>query len=607
MKKLAPLILLSFLFQTELYSKGPDQLIKHLLDSLQQTEQVTQRIDLYHNIADQYLLYYNDLQTADSILQIAIKEAEATTDDEIIAYSYINYLKIQIRGLYSEQALMINQKLKDLVNRLENQDLKFDALSVICKSCENLGQECGISYADKVLLQAVNSVDPKKLIEANLLKAKCFKNRNQWDLAYSYYAEAELQILNLNEADQKIEKRKLYRDLSEFFNLINEYDLAIEYKDKEIELIKYQDPVNNFDKNWAMLEKLILSVKRDNNLPIKKKVFKFLDFAKEHHYKELSDYVLSFYRKHLIENQDFKGFKEVYQDRYPEELVTIQKVSEYRYNSIMAYINEANNRIDSAEYYWNKALSIAEIQNAAARVGFSNFRFGQFYLRNGQTEKALEKLENAYTTMDDMDIEGYKEEFKKEVAEVLKEAYLAIGDYKQAHKYTTDYYYYCERVDKRLNKDLIVQHGIQQNKLVVKKAELKSYAKKKKHKLQYWIIFIVVIIMLLILIAVGSMTVPAWLIQMMAFFSILAMVEFVLLLIDKQVYPFTGGEPLKKFFVKLAILTVFFPLHHLIEHKVTEYMLNNNIVGKPNWGKIKKSLSHLWPWLSDDKGQHGGH
>lgn len=567
--------------------------------SLEQSKALDEKLDLYSKAADLCKRHENNRQRSDSLLQRAILLAEESGNTDYKRKAYKNYLEHCIFGQRGDKIDLVIEKLDQLLDKTSNTDEKLDALETLCLACEKSGADCGMLYADKFMLLASNQ-SLRDQIRANILKGICLSNNKEWALAYSFLSKGELLSLELKDPKDPVIDR-LYSSLADFYYSIKEYDLSLQYLKKEAKLREESASFSELDKKYLEMEILVLNTKQNPAFPARKKTMELLDYADQQHLAEFKDELLTFYRSVLIDREDFNGLHEIYAEKMPDALEQIGEQSNYLQTTIKAYLAESEGRLDAAENLWVQALSMLSASENLEKLGYGHYRFGQFYLRNQLETAAISELEKAMQHSEKFEYQPFKEEFDKKVSALLMKAHENQGNYEASKKYTDIYHVNQDRIKERFDKDLIIQYGIQQRLLEDKKEELKASEKKNKHRLQYWIIFIIVIIMLLILIAVSSMTVPEWLIQMMAFFSILAMVEFVLLLIDKQVYPITQGEPIKKFLVKLAILTVLFPLHHLIEHKVTEYMLNNNIIGKPKWSKIKKSLSHLWPWLSEEK------
>ena len=183
------------------------------------------------------------------------------------------------------------------------------------------------------------------------------------------------------------------------------------------------------------------------------------------------------------------------------------------------------------------------------------------------------------------------------------------------HKDYTNAYNYAKLSDSLRMAQFNVQHrnniaeirvrGEEERARVI--AQRKSEEKKKKFQRQYFFIVILVLLGILVLVVLSSMAVPEWLIEMIAFFSVLSVFEFIVLLMDAPIKEFTKGEPLKNFAIKMAIFSVLFPLHHLIESTVTSYLKKNKMLISARSFSFKRALGILWPWLREKSGKAGSH
>ena len=123
---------------------------------------------------------------------------------------------------------------------------------------------------------------------------------------------------------------------------------------------------------------------------------------------------------------------------------------------------------------------------------------------------------------------------------------------------------------------------------------------KKKYNVQYLIITLCITILMIIFIGVSHLKVPVWVVKGSGFLGILMFFEFIILILDHEIHHMTHGAPLWIFVIKVAILFVLFPLHHIIEHALINYMLKNQLLKKPTKGSIKKIAQKLWPWMSEN-------
>ncbi|MDX1685970.1 MAG: hypothetical protein R3275_12095, partial [Saprospiraceae bacterium] len=110
---------------------------------------------------------------------------------------------------------------------------------------------------------------------------------------------------------------------------------------------------------------------------------------------------------------------------------------------------------------------------------------------------------------------------------------------------------------------------------------------------------------IIIMMMLSTMPVAEWVIEMMSFFTILCIFEFVILTIDHELHYATEGMPLPMFGAKVLLLSVLFPLHHVIESGVIKYMKKRNRLKDPEdtasftfKRTIRKGLAAIWPWTA---------
>lgn len=566
------------------------------------------KVRILHEIGDYYVNVSYQMEEAEKYLQEAVKIAELSESTELKRFAYTRYLSTPEIGQFPEKTMSVISKLKALAEVMNDKEAMFECWKVIGKSCKDNDLPCGDEYADKALIIAANTSSRVQMMEANILKAMVACSENQWHLAFNFFAEAELQVPYLDVAPNTITLQWLYREMAHFFKQLGDMEQAKSYHQKLMELMQMSSSVDSVALAFQELISLEYSYRRDPTFPVIPALDGILQFAVENDLGRLKHFTLSFYRTYLIEREDLSGFRHLFLDKAPNALKDLRKNSEYHFHSIQAFLMESEGKVDSARVQWGLALNALETDPNSYLQAHGEFRMAQFYLRNKERAQATKHLENAFQIAGTFADIGHSETLRKQISHYLKNTYESMGDFESALKYGNLYHEYDHLSQQRLDKNLIVRLGVHERELDARIQEIKDHEKKLKYNLQYWIILILVFALFLVLIIASSMRVPKWVIQMIAFFSILAMVEFILILLDKQVMYVTQGAPLGKFFFKVGILTFLYPLHHLIEHKVTDYMLKHQLFGKPSWKDFKKSLGHLWPWLRDDEEPKGeGH
>ena len=64
---------------------------------------------------------------------------------------------------------------------------------------------------------------------------------------------------------------------------------------------------------------------------------------------------------------------------------------------------------------------------------------------------------------------------------------------------------------------------------------------------------------------------------------------------DHKIYAITANEPWKIILIKIALIGFLLPFHHWIEKKVTQYLINNNILKMSRFSLKKKRLKQSEP------------
>jgi len=104
---------------------------------------------------------------------------------------------------------------------------------------------------------------------------------------------------------------------------------------------------------------------------------------------------------------------------------------------------------------------------------------------------------------------------------------------------------------------------------------------------------------MILFITASQLRVPEWIIKGSGFLGILMIFEFLILLLDHEIHHLTHGAPFWIFMIKVVILFVLFPLHHVIEHALINYMLKNKLLWKPGKFSMKKIAHTIWPWMGN--------
>ena len=181
-----------------------------------------------------------------------------------------------------------------------------------------------------------------------------------------------------------------------------------------------------------------------------------------------------------------------------------------------------------------------------------------------------------------------------------------MNNYKEAYLYSKEKTRLEESILNWEKQQAIMRMSFSNERILEQINEKKEYKQKKElHTRQNWLIAIILALAIIAMIMMTTVPVAEWVIEMMAFFTILCLFEFIILTIDHELHYMTGGAPLPMFGAKVALLSFLFPLHHLIEKGVIHYMKKRHRLKNPEdtasftfKRTVRKGLAAIWPWTA---------
>lgn len=540
----------------------------------------------------------NNDKKFDSIARLSLDLAESSFDPDLILETNLKYL-----GYVKERGERL--QIKKIITRTEGLALKEQSIKerintwlIIAESTANLGMsEDTYKFASKALNEAIVERNNDYIIKAYLLLGKSLELHSHYIEAYQNYLNALYQTELIKHEDHYDDKLNLcYGYLFDFFNSIKEFEKAAEYKNKEIEYYLDKDQIDSTKLMKAKYDLCGIAIRAKMYANISKKLTQILDFADKSKNTELKDYALSLYRTFLIETNNHKGFKDLYVDKYPEELDVLKQKNRILYMRILAKISEYEGKMQEAKKRYQKAEQLFTINHSP--IFKSNFykRYGQFLKRKGDLKEAKEMFLKSYKFAK----EGEYLDYMLESSYYIDSISVELNNYKDAYKYSKINKELIEKENKLVREKEFLRIEIEnESKQMALTQEKKEIETKRKYYIQYMILTIVIVLFFLLLILLSSMKVPEWVIQGLGFVSILMIFEFVILILDHKIHHLTHGAPLWIFIIKILILFVLFPLHHLVEKWIIKYMTTNQILKKPNTKSLKEIAHNLWPWLKN--------
>ena len=559
---------------------------------------IANQIDELTKTCEHELQINNDDNKFDSIASLALALAESSFDPSLILETnlkYLNCVKEKGKRLNIEKII---KRTEGLSLKEHSTDERVNTWLVISKSAVTLRMpDDAYKYATKALNEANAQVNQSHVITAYLLLGKSLELQNHFIEAYQNYLNALYQTHLIKQKELHEEKLNLcYKYLFDFFNSIKDFQKAAEYKNKEIEYYLNKNKVDSTKLIWAKYDLCGISIRAKIYANISNRITEILDFADKNKNTELKDYALSLYRTFLIETNNHKGFKDLYVTKYPEELHVLQQKNPILHLRILAKIAEHDKDMSGAKDLYRKAEELfSNNQNSISKSNFYR-RYGQFLIRNDDLVEAKEMFLKSYKFAEERDYLDYM----LESSYYIDSLSIEMKNYQDAYKYANINKKLIQKENSIVREKEFLRIEIDnESKQMALIQEKKENDTKRKYNIQYFILTIVIILFFLLLIILSSLKVPEWLIHALGFLSILMIFEFVILILDHKIHHLTHGAPLWIFIFKILILVVLFPLHHLVEKWIINYMTTNQILKKPNPKSIKDMAHKMWPWMKN--------
>ncbi len=245
---------------------------------------------------------------------------------------------------------------------------------------------------------------------------------------------------------------------------------------------------------------------------------------------------------------------------------------------------------DSARHYFEKAAPYFE-------KGYSINQQKEFY----------GEMADTYYQSNPLDIEKaifFKEHFlqlSKQVSDLreiktacihLSNLYERRGDPRRALYYNRQYDLYKDSLELlSKDKDLALLEIGAETKRKNETALNQQREKDRQHNLQYMVITICVLTGFILLLFLGFFKLSKLTIKVMGFLSFISFFEFIIMVLDHYIHDITHGEPLKIWLIKIGLLSFLLPLHHFLEEKVIQYLLERDLIHSKNFVNLRKLLA----------------
>lgn len=481
--------------------------------------------------------------------------------------------------LHAARAFLTQGGRQSLLNRAEqycNEALKICKTSTGLEKEEILAQlalvrvhrnsgrnEKAMEISNTVIALANDYGDDSLRVSAYLGMGRNYLYKDEKLNAFKNILIAESIADQTNHASKEWLQVVCYRNFSEFFASISNYDKAIDYHKKITDFDRRNKHGVDLMNNTRVIgEYYRLAGQNALAVSYTEKSIQIADSIKSFEGKVQG--TLSIVNTMLSSREIEKGLNYMYS--HPEIETFMKTINmEYMLDKAKGIIYAELGRADSALYFFKKAAPVFEVESNIYAVAQFHYEYGYILRKLGRSKEAIPYLEKAMRYSEQAkNLEG-----QSNIAAYLDSCYREAGDFKNALTYSSLHVKYRDSLQVLgKEKDLISMEIDAENKRKERIEKEAALALQKRHNIQYTAIVMAIIALFIILGSFGFLKVPVSWIKVLGFFSFIFFFEFIILILDQQIHHLTHGEPWKILAIKVVLIALLLPLHHMVEKKV---------------------------------------
>jgi len=233
-----------------------------------------------------------------------------------------------------------------------------------------------------------------------------------------------------------------------------------------------------------------------------------------------------------------------------------------------------------AKQYLDKGLELSEKTKYQEGLLSSYSAFGKLYMKLNQPQEAVNYYTKALALAEKIkSLPGKMDTYKN-----LYEAYKKTTNTDKALEYhelyteAKDSLFSSEKAEKiaqvesryQFEQELAEQKRIEeeQKRKEEQLAEEVRVTKQKENRLEYSAILIVILFLFVGVFFSGRFTLKPRVIEIMVFFTIILLFEFILVALDPTIDTYSGGSPVFKLSFYVVVALGIFPLHSFLEERL---------------------------------------
>jgi tetratricopeptide (TPR) repeat protein len=554
------------------------------------------KVDACGKLAELYFVYQLD-DAGDSMLQRQVRIAELSGDKQLLLKTYFGLAITNITYWRSkksfDKALFFLNNGLDYAKSIANEEYIALAYARIANLYRKWDQtDNAFNSANSAYTSALNIENDSVKIITEIALGDAYQKKNDALSAFKYYTKAYEDAEEINNLPLQSEINHCFAEL---YNGLNNKDARLEYL--------LNNEKQNREKNYTEgLIKDYVDLARATDE--KNYIIKAIHLADSIH---LDKYILQAKRimygiySYVIKNAD-STFRYINENEDLKLFFQNRGLPSY-YNTV-GFIYQSSGNIDSAIYYYQKALPGLDSSFDASTRGSVYTSLGECYAIKERNTEAIDYYLKAYSIA--INLKNLNSESNCTMP--LSELYEKNGDFKNAI-----FYYKKNDLIKDSLSELRSQKDIALAEINNEKRnhenELAQIEKARinRRNLQYISITILISVLFFLLIVLGMFPLNELTIKLSGFFVFICLFEFIVLLIDSWLHRISHGEPLKIWLLKIFIIALLVPCQHFLEHQMVKFIksaklhkLRLSLIEKSKKRRTKKSAEEKFDDMEND-------
>ena len=197
------------------------------------------------------------------------------------------------------------------------------------------------------------------------------------------------------------------------------------------------------------------------------------------------------------------------------------------------------------------------------------------HFQNGDIENAAKYFERTYHIADSVSSPVYLDTASKK----LSLLYAMKGDYRSAYFYRlkADSIEAAFQAIAASDKLMLLDIDREAKKGEIERLEAAS-ERTRQNNLQITAISILIAVFFSVMLFIGMFEVSKAVIRTLSYFAFISLFEFILLMLDHPITKFTKAEPLRLWFVKIALIAILVPLQHFLEKGLVKFLQSRKLL-----------------------------